>query len=169
MANTKIEWATKSWNPITGCTKVSAGCQNCYAKRMAKRLAGRYGYPKDNPFAVTPHPERLQEPLSWKKPQRIFVCSMGDLFHEAVSFSFVRRVLDIVDSCPQHTFLFLTKRPERMEYYPRRNVWLGVSVENQETEDERIPLLLQPPAAKRFVSYEPALGPVDFSAFLPES
>ena len=83
---TKIEWATETWNPVTGCTPISEGCANCYAKRMSKRLAGRCGYPADDPFRVTLHPERLDEPLKWKKPRRVFVCSMGDLFHPDVPF-----------------------------------------------------------------------------------
>lgn len=178
MVDTNISWADKVWNPVTGCTKVSAGCKNCYAERMSKRLAGRCGYPKDNPFAVTLHPEKLSEPLHWKKPSRIFVCSMGDLFHEAVPDKFIDKVFTAIALSPQHTFLVLTKRPERMvsiipwfkarlaardgSRWPIPNVMLGVSVEDQQTADERIPLLLQTPAAKRFVSYEPALGPVDF-------
>lgn len=212
---TKIEWADKVWNPVTGCTKISEGCRNCYAERMAKRLAGRCGYPKENPFAVTLHPDRLEEPLHWKKPSRIFVCSMGDLFHEEVPLKFIAEVFNTMvawrcpkhyrhdedeDGCfnedPGHTYLILTKRPKRMkrvmekelsEYvgecwggntplalefevgsWPPDNLWLGVSVENQKTADERIPLLLQTPAVKRFVSYEPALGPIDFAPWIKQ-
>ena len=177
MGKTKIEWATKVWNPITGCTKISEGCRNCYAFRMSKRLAGRYGYPKDNPFAVTFHPERLNEPLHWKKPQKIFVCSMGDLFHKDVLRSYIGLIWRTMQKASQHTFLVLTKRADRIaellkntSVFPTLpNVWLIVSVEDQKTADERIPLLLQTPAAKRGVSYEPALGPVDFSEYLPKT
>ncbi len=173
MGETKIEWAEKVWNPVTGCTKISSGCKNCYAERMSKRLAGRAGYPEDG-FKVTLHPDKLEEPLRWKKPSRIFVCSMGDLFHEDVPFAFIDRVIDTIYKCPQHTFLILTKRPHFMkEYFEqiglRNNIWLGTSIEDQKTADERIPLLLQTPAAKRFVSYEPALGPVDFTNIMPVS
>ncbi len=211
MNKTKIEWTDATWNPVTGCTPVSEGCANCYAKRMATRLAGRCGYPKDEPFAVTLHPDRLDQPLHWKKPRMIFVCSMGDLFHEDVPsclldipFDFVNQVFAIAAMCPQHTFQILTKRPERMlEYlttwpnprevedrrdaveirmnsehelshqrywvidtWPLPNIWLGVTCENQAAADERIPLLLQCPAAVRFVSIEPMLEAVDVSPYV---
>lgn len=175
---TKIEWTDVTWNAVTGCTKVSAGCKNCYAERMATRLAGRAGYPKENPFTVTLHPERLDEPLHWRKPRRVFVCSMSDLFHPDVPFDFIVKVWTAMEMSPQHTFQVLTKRPERMamvlngwpnhehnRWMPRpplQNVWLGTSVEDQATADERIPHLLRCPAAVRFVSYEPALAPVEF-------
>lgn len=178
---TKIEWTQETWNPVTGCTKVSEGCRNCYAERMARRLAGRYGYPEaPHHFDVTLHPDKLEQPLRWKKPRTVFVCSMSDFFHESVSDEFIYRVFRIMEQCPQHTFQILTKRPLRMmiylEYYQNRlcpesfpdvfpNVWLGVSVENQKTADERIPLLLQTPAAVRFVSYEPALAAVKLFGF----
>jgi len=169
MAKTKIEWAEKVWNPVTGCTKVSEGCRNCYAERMAKRLAGRCGYPEaPNQFSVTMHPEKLEEPLHWKKPARIFVDSMGDLFHPQVPDTFIDQVFWIMMMAPIHTFIILTKRPKRMVEWvnkdyqnPLPNVWLGASVEDQKTADERIPWLLQTPAAVRFVSVEPMLGPVD--------
>lgn len=199
---TKIEWAQESWNPVTGCTKISPGCKNCYACRMSKRLAGRAGYPADAPFRVTLHPERLDQPLRWRKPRRVFVCSMGDLFHEDVPFEFIDKVLRIAALRPKHTFIILTKRPERMKRYfcdiannapgmidrilkvnsaglgamqkeilrLRRgeyfsNLWLGVTTENQEQADKRIPILLKIPAAVRFVSVEPMLGPVDLDIF----
>lgn len=170
MADTKISWCDKTWNPITGCTKCSPGCVNCYAERMSKRLAGRCGYPKENPFAVTFHPDKLQEPMKWHKPSRIFVCSMGDLFHEQVKDEWIDAVFMTMDLSRRHTFMILTKRPERMrEYlsgrthiirmvYPLPNVWLGVTVENQEQADKRIPFLLDTPAAKRFVSVERCWG-----------
>jgi len=190
MSKTKIEWATDVWNPVTGCTPVSEACKNCYAKRMATRLAGRCGYPADEPFRVTVHPERLEEPLRWRTPRRVFVCSMGDLFHEDVKPLTVASIFNTMADSRQHIFMVLTKRPDRAEKFirdvipfwagesmpgdcalsqamefddwPLPNVGLGVSVEDQKTADERIPLLLKTPAAWRFVSYEPALGPVDF-------
>lgn len=171
---TKIEWADKSWNPVTGCTKVSPGCKNCYAERMARRLAGRCGYPEaPHHFNVTLHPDRLEQPLRWHKPRRIFVCSMGDLFHEDVPSWFLDDVFSQMFVCNQHTFQILTKRPMRMlrywktkSYSPSSNVWLGVSVENQATADERIPILLRILATVRFVSLEPLLGPVDISPYM---
>jgi protein gp37 len=141
---------------------------------MAKRLAGRYGYPAVDPFAVTLHPERLDEPLHWKKPSRVFVCSMGDLFHADVPLEYMACVWDTMFDAPQHTYMILTKRPERlleftcwMGEHGRRidygHVMLGVTAENQAAADARIPLLLAIPAAKRFVSCEPLLGSVDLS------
>ena len=178
LADTRIEWADAVWNCVTGCSKVSAGCKHCYAERMAQRFAGRNGYPADEPFRVTLHPDKLDLPLHWKKPRKIFVNSMSDLFHSEVPDEFIRMVWDVMRSedSRQHTFQILTERPARMmellqrwdwnlrDIYDQRplpNVWLGVSVENQQTADERIPLLLQTPAAVRFVSAEPLLGPIN--------
>lgn len=183
MGNTKIEWAEKTWNPITGCTKISPGCANCYAERMSKRLAGRCGYDKDNPFQVTLHVDRLDEPLKWRKPQMVFVCSMGDLFHELVPFPQIKEIWNIMAKAQKHTFLVLTKRSKRMLEFTQwmagadhistaewpRNVWLGVTAENQEKANERIPILLQIPAAKRFVSVEPMLGSVDLEDWFESS
>jgi protein gp37 len=174
MSQTKIEWCDKVWNPITGCSPVSDGCKNCYAKRMAYRLKGRYGYPKDDPFKVTFHPDRLEEPLHWKKPSRVFVCSMGDLFHKDVKEEWMIPIMHKIRlEAKHHTYLFLTKRPQNIENYfanwflPNlKNLWLGVSVEDQQTADERIPILLQIQAARRFVSVEPMLGSVDLSGWL---
>ena len=193
--NTKIEWTDATWSPTTGCTKVSAGCKHCYAERLWPKVEGarikREGGAA-RPFTdVRIHPERLDAPLHWRKPRRIFVNSMSDLFHEGVPDEFIDRVFAVMALCPQHTFQILTKRPERMLAYmttamreafiagwiedqrdqpmrrlatwPLTNVWLCVSVEDQPTADERITLLLQTPAAVRGVSYEPALGPVDFT------
>ncbi|UZQ86013.1 phage Gp37/Gp68 family protein [Thermoclostridium stercorarium] len=181
MAKTRIEWTEYSWNPVTGCTPISEGCQNCYARRMANRLRGRCGYPADDPFRVTLHPERLGEPLRWKEPRRVFVCSMGDLFHEDVPRWMRFEVMDIILQAKQHTFLILTKRPANMKeffewYYSKagrtietiKNLWLGVTAENQARADERIPILLQIPAAVRFVSIEPMLGPVDLTEYFSE-
>jgi protein gp37 len=177
---TTIEWTDKTWNPITGCTKISPGCRNCYAERMAKRLAGRHGYPADEPFRVTFHPERLEEPLRWKKPQDVFVCSMGDLFHEDVPTGWVYHVFDVMAEARQHTFQILTKRPENIrgklyegrprymaatDYLP--NVWLGVSAEDQKRADERSRWLLKVPAAVRLLSLEPLLGPVEIGLATP--
>lgn len=178
MSDTKIEWTDKTWNPITGCSKISPGCARCYAERMAKRLAGRYGYDKDEPFRVTFHHARLVEPLTWKKPSKIFVCSMGDLFHDDVPFEWQYKIFNMIEDCHQHIFIILTKRPLRMEMFyklwtrhrgrswPLPNVWLGVTCENQEQADKRIPILLQIPAAVRFVSVEPCLSSIDLIPYL---
>lgn len=180
---TGIEYGQVAWNPVTGCTKISAACQNCWAERMAKRMAGRCGYDKDEPFKVTLHPDRLDQPLKWKKPRTVLVSFMGDLFHEDVPTTFIDQVLEIIASCPQHTFIALTKRPENLEHKiygtttdnPFRqlgggdylaNLWLGVTAENQARADERIPILLQTPAAKRFVSCEPLLSAIDLTKWL---
>jgi len=167
---TKIEWAERTWNPVTGCTEISPGCKNCYAKRMSKRLAGRVGYPATNPFDITLHPTRLNEPLRWKKPSRIFVCSMGDLFHHLVPDKAVLAVLDAAMNAPQHTYIFLTKRHIIMElliaewlYCTRAvppNWWLGVTTENQQFADKRLPHLLRITSGVTVCSIEPMLGPV---------
>ena len=112
---TKIEWTDETWNPVTGCTPVSEGCRNCYARKMSKRLRGRFGYPADDPFRVTFHPDKLGDPLKMRKPRMIFVCSMGDLFHEDVPDATIHRIFGIMAFCSQHIFQVLTKRPERME------------------------------------------------------
>ncbi len=118
--STKIEWTNEVWNPISGCTKVSDGCKNCYAERMAKRLAGRFGYPEGDPFKVTLHPSKLNEPIKWKKPRRIFVNSMSDLFHEDVPFEFISDVFMVMALNQHHIFQILTKRPDRMlEYFKK--------------------------------------------------
>lgn len=185
MNDTNIPWTDYTWNPFSGCSPVSEGCRNCYARRMSKRLRGRAGYPADDPFRVTFHPNCLEEPLRMRKPRRIFVCSMGDLFHPDVPDERIDQVFAVMALCPQHVFQVLTKRPERMAQWVRNerslhvvlqhwknsrqglntwplpNVWAGVSAENQATADERIPHLLNTPAAVRFVSCEPLLGPVD--------
>lgn len=181
MSDTKIEWADKTWNPVTGCTAISTGCKNCYAKRMANRLRGRCGYPEDEPFRVTLHPGRLNQPLKWKKPCTIFVCSMGDLFHDDVPFEYIHEIWDIMKKCPQHIFKVLTKRPKRalevishiykMEAlgYAKgfwEHVQIGVTAENQETADERVPVLVKIPAKYRFVSAEPLLENIHFGVSL---
>lgn len=175
--STKIEWADEVWNPVTGCTKVSQGCKHCYAERMSKRLAGRFGYSADDPFKVTLHPDKLGLPNEWRKPRRVFVCSMGDLFHEDVPDNFIRSIWLRMAGYHWHQYMVLTKRPERMleiastslinlengEPFIPGNIWLGVSAEDQKTANERIPVLLQTPAAHRFVSCEPLLGPIDLT------
>lgn len=241
MGITSIEWTDRTWNPVRGCSRVSEGCRNCYAERQAARFAapgigvlGEEGkIPSERPAAYHAGPfygfvtkvnghaawtgkvelvdRHLLDPMKWKTPQRVFVNSMSDMFHEALADGAIDRIFAVMSLCHQHAFQILTKRPKRMlEYFkrpaelrarwfealhdrrvfpgdPRRavlgnpsragiaegilkgwrplqlpNVWLGVSVEDQNTADERIPLLTQTPAAVRFVSYEPALGPVDF-------
>lgn len=175
MASTKIEWADTVWNVVTGCSHAgSPACDHCYARRMSRRLKGRYGYPADNPFRVTFHPDRLDEPLRWRTPRMVFVVSMGDLFHEDVKKDWIDSVWSTMAEARQHTFQVLTKRPERMREYildrkrkgwkpDWNNIWLGVTVEDQARADERIPILLQIPAAVRFVSVEPMLGTVQFA------
>jgi protein gp37 len=175
---TGIEWTDLTWNPVTGCSPISAGCQNCYAATMAHRLQkmGQAKY-KDG-FKVTLHHGTLDEPLMKRKPSRIFVCSMADLFHEDVPFIFIEHVFEVIRQCElRHEFQLLTKRPQRvLDFWKWRqeaylgpsqncvwpaNAWMGVTAENQAMADERIPLLLQTPAAVRFVSVEPMLGPVN--------
>jgi protein gp37 len=219
-SKTEIAWTDRTWNPIRGCSRVSEGCRNCYAERMAARFskpgkpfhgfaeAGRAGSLWTGRVELVPR--SLDEPLRWRKPQRIFVDSMSDLFHDGLSNEAIAAVFGVMAAAPQHTFQVLTKRAARMtewfawakntfgrperggmgyamacfatdakgsravcsrgwaddRRWPLPNVMLGVSVEDQRTADERIPLLLETPAAKRFVSYEPALGPVDFEDFL---
>lgn len=181
----QIEWTDATWNPVTGCSKVSAGCKHCYAERLFPRV-----YPGRDFGKVRMHKERLPHPGRWRKPRRVFVNSMSDLFHGAVPFEFIDEVFAVMARCQQHIFQVLTKRPERMlvwaqtlfsrrtrlgygvctggSPWPLPNVWLGVSCENQATADARIPLLLQTPAAVRFISAEPLLGQLDLYAYLPD-
>lgn len=209
----KIEWTDSSWNPVMGCTPVSPGCDNCYARTMIKRYAGCKGWP-ENSDDITIFPERLETPFRWKKTRRVFVCSMGDLFHHRVFFDFKAALFGVMAANPQHTFLVLTKRPQKMidffvyllleekedprlkcayqllRYealygpkgdsgpihtqwgpspegpWPLPNVWLGVTAENQEMADKRIPLLLKCPAAKHFVSVEPMLEAINLNHWL---
>lgn len=207
---TKIQWTDASWNPVTGCTKVSPGCAHCYiVTTPAFRIAGRKFV--DGSTDIRFHAQRLPQPLSWRRPRRIFVTSLGDLFHEAIPDAFIARVYGVMVAAYWHEFQVLTKRPERRLALLRdevfrelvraeaaqlinalrgydhvrppgdksraywgtvnlaswyegaaRNIWEGVTAENQRWADQRIPELLATPAAVRFVSYEPALGPVDF-------
>jgi len=193
--SSKISWTNETWNPVIGCSKVSEGCQNCYAEKMAQRLSfllsekeefvGR-GYKsvidrngKWNSKTIFID-EALEKPLHWKKPRMIFVPSMGDLFHESVPFEWIDEVMEVILQAKQHTYQVLTKRPRQMLKYFQStnfnlimgangddfgvgiidNLWLGVTAENQKTANERIPLLLQIPAAVRFLSLEPLLGEI---------
>jgi len=173
MARSKIEWTDHSWNPITGCTKISTGCKNCYAERLAERFRGIKGHPYEQGFDLKLWPERLEIPLRWKKPRMVFVCSMSDLFQDGIETQFIEDVFAVMRCCPQHTFQVLTKRPQRAYAFfwdygkPPPNVWLGTSVENQENADNRIPDLLQCQTSVRFLSVEPMLGPIDLNPWLP--
>ena len=209
--STKIEWTRgddgspgETWNPVTGCSKVSQGCHFCYAERLWPKVEGsrvkREGGAPRSFTDIRCHPERLDAPLHWRTPRRIFVNSMSDLFHEDVPDAFLDQVFTVMCKARQHTFQVLTKRAARMHSYmyrfkpdgegwitrdgqramgepgigplfadnrwPVPQIWLGVSVEDQDTADERIPLLLETPAAIRFVSYEPALGPLRLDRFV---
>ena len=162
MKNSKIEWTERTWNPVTGCTKVSAGCKYCYAEVMARRLRamGVAGY--KNGFDVSCHAERLRQPILRKIPTIYFMNSMSDLFHPHVPFDFIDRVMETIHETPQHTYQVLTKRPKIMaKYFSRRvipdNIWLGVSVENRKHGLPRIPILREIAAKIRFLSIEPLL------------
>ena len=212
MTKTKIEWADESWNPLRGCSRVSEGCTNCYAETLASRFSGpgqwAEGFATRSPARWTGKvslvESKLTDPLHWRKPRRVFVNSMSDLFHEKADPLWIKAVFGVMLRCPQHTFLVLTKRPKLMrgfmreahpadclasmavtnpetckrpigrveaaeigENWPPKNVQLGVSVEDQATADARIPILLSTPAAVRFVSAEPLLGPVELRAYVP--
>ena len=164
MAHSAIEWTNSTWNPVTGCTKISAGCQHCYAERMARRLKAM-GQPNyTNGFRVTTHPHMLGLPARWSRPQAIFVNSMGDLFHERVSVRFIQQVFDAMNRAPWHRYQILTKRAERLlELDPllpwAPHVWMGVTVENQDYVS-RIDDLRRTHAATKFLSLEPLIGPL---------
>lgn len=210
---TSIQWTDETWNPVRGCSVVSEGCRNCYAMKQAHRFSGKgrpyEGLTKRGPQGpvwtgqIRTVPEVLAAPLHWRKPKKIFVNSMSDLFHEDVPDDFIKLVLRVICAAPQHTFQVLTKRPERMrrfmagtkhcdflgDSWGRRvrrdyklpdevlgtritslrseNLWLGVSIEDQKTADERIPILLQTPAAVQFLSIEPLLGHISLDQALP--
>lgn len=204
---TGISWTDATWNPVTGCAKVSQGCRHCYAERDWHRMQHLPTYSGRTFTDVACHPERLDQPLRWRRPRMVFVNSMSDLFHQDVPDGFIDQVFAIMALANQHVFQTLTKRPDRMlaylstrhrqahierarvarirlrpggvcidsEHYgggnvwsrwPLPHVWIGVSVEDQATADERIPLLIQMPAAIRWVSAEPLLGPVDLAPWL---
>jgi len=184
MGATTIGWTDETWNPVTGCTKVSAGCKHCYAERITERWGRDFA-------KIELHESRLRQPLTWKKPRMVFVNSMSDQFHESVPFEFIDKCFAAMACSRRHRYQILTKRPARMAEYlcrkgvaeniawttnfvikqeshygesvpwPLPNVWLGTSVENQAAADERIPHLLRCPAAVRFLSVEPLLGPVN--------
>lgn len=205
--NTKIEWTDATWSPVTGCTKVSPGCKHCYAERLWKRLSAKNMPYHGREFTnVQCHPERLNQPLRWRKPRRVFVNSMSDLFHENIPFEFIASIFAVMSVTTRHTYQVLTKRPERMKeffewvlgdahiydfsadekisghwpehiewdkcgydncgpLFPYENIWIGVSVEDQQTADERIIQLLRCPAAVRWLSIEPMLGPILFRPY----
>ena len=201
---TKIEWTRgdhgepgATWNPVTGCTKVSAGCDNCYAQTFAERWRGTPGHPFEQGFDLRLWPDRLVLPLQWRRPRRVFVNSMSDLFHARVPDTFIAEVFAVMAMARQHTFQVLTKRPGRMASlllaprfaeeviaavrrrpersghnlgfeieFPLHNVWLGTSVESQSWVDVRLRQLARTPAALRFVSCEPLLGPIDLTPWL---
>ena len=161
---TKIAWATATWNPVTGCTPVSEGCDHCYAERLVHRFKDNY----PNGFQPTYHPQRLGTRVHWRMPRRIFLCSMGDLFHPSVKEHWVTTIFRIIESCPRHTFMVLTKRPERMRKHTwcwPDNLWAGVTVELAEHLN-RLDLLTvedgwtRTEYPKRFLSCEPLLGPI---------
>jgi protein gp37 len=163
-SKSSIEWTEYTWNPVTGCTKVSPGCLNCYAERMAKRLKamGQQNY-RDG-FEVAIHEDVLKAPFGWRRPSMVFVNSMSDLFHKDVPVSFIQKAFEVMRSLPQHHFQILTKRAERLAELSRllpwaRNIWMGVSVENRDYM-QRIDILRQTEASVKFLSIEPLLGPI---------
>ena len=160
-----IEWTQMTWNPVTGCTKVSQGCKRCYAERMAKRLTAMGSERYRNGFKVTLHPDLLDVPRRWRQPRVVFVNSMSDLFHEDIPAQYVQRVFATMRDCPQHTFQVLTKRSQRLAALAPQlpwpgNLWMGVSVEDARVIS-RIDDLRHVPAAVRFLSLEPLIGPLD--------
>jgi protein gp37 len=160
-----IEWTEATWNPVTGCHKVSPGCAHCYAETFAERWRGIPGHPYEQGFDLKLWPARLQQPLLWKRPRMIFVNSMSDLFHEEIPEAFIEEVFDVMGRASQHTFQILTKRHERLaELAPllswHENVWMGVSIENRRFV-HRADALRQVDAAVRFISAEPLLGPLE--------
>lgn len=162
--NSSIEWTESTWNPVTGCTKISPGCKNCYAERMAYRLQAMGSPNYTNGFELTMHEHILERPFQWKRPQMIFVNSMSDLFHQDVPLDFIQKVLDVMRCASWHTFQVLTKRSERLlelnqEIDWPTNVWMGVSVENHDYAF-RIDHLKQTSAQVKFLSLEPLLGPL---------
>lgn len=159
-----IEWTETTWNPVTGCNKISAGCKNCYAERMAKRLKAMGVARYRDGFKLTLQPEALLEPYSWKRARFVFVNSMSDLFHKDVPFEYLAQVFKVMNDCRHHQFQILTKRADRLvELAPMltwsKNIWMGVSVENQDVV-HRVADLRKVPAAIRFLSIEPMIGPI---------
>lgn len=164
--NSHIEWTGSTWNPLTGCSKISPGCKNCYAERMAHRLQAMKQPNYENGFNLTLHEKLLPQPFFWKKPKMIFVNSMSDLFHKDVPLSFIKKVFHVIQETPWHTYQILTKRAARLFdvseslQWPK-NLWMGVSVENIDYLD-RIEYLRQTQAAVKFVSFEPLIGPINY-------
>lgn len=163
--NSKIEWTEMTWNPVTGCTKVSPGCTHCYAETMARRLRLMGNIRYRNGFKLTLHDDLVDAPIRWKTSRLVFVNSMSDLFHEGVPIGFIQRVFETMRRCPQHQFQVLTKRAERLSEIADRldwrdNIWMGVSIENQRYAC-RAELLARVPAHVRFLSVEPLLGQID--------
>ena len=170
--STKISWTQHTWNPVTGCDKVSPGCKHCYAERIAEEGSTK-AFPRG--FDLTLRPGRLRKPYTWKDPAFVFVNSMSDLFHEGIPDGFLQQVWAVMVNCEHLVFQVLTKRPvemlrriEWLELELPNNIWLGVSAENQLFADRRIPYLFSLPAAVRFVSCEPLLGPIMLEEYLPE-
>lgn len=164
----RIEWTDATWNPVTGCTKITRGCDHCYAERFAERFRGVSGHPFEQGFDLKLHPARLSRPLTWKKPRMVFVNSMSDLFHKHVPARFIDQVFDVMEEADRHVFQVLTKRSSVMRKYLRRrygaclapqHIWCGVSVEDQ-SATARVRHLRQAPLSTRFLSIEPLLGPI---------
>jgi protein gp37 len=163
-ATTTIEWTDATWNPVRGCSKVSPGCKNCYALRFAERFRGVPGHPFEWGFDLRLVPEKLDEPLRWRRPRKVFVNSMSDLFHEQIPLAYIRRVFDVMGRAPQHQFQILTKRSVRLVELAAdlpwsSNIWMGVSVETQRYA-QRAEHLARVPAQVRFLSVEPLIGPI---------
>jgi protein gp37 len=163
-----IEWTDATWNPVTGCTKITAGCDNCYAARFSERFRGVKGHPFENGFDLTLRPDRIEQPLTWRRPRMIFVNSMSDLFHKGVPRGFIDRVFDAMEGADWHVFQLLTKRSSLMRDYLKRryegasppsHIWMGTSVEDHRATS-RIRHLREAPAAVRFLSVEPLIGPI---------
>ncbi|TYL92748.1 phage Gp37/Gp68 family protein [Bradyrhizobium rifense] len=166
--STQIEWTDSTWNPVTGCTKITAGCDFCYAERFSERFRGVPGHPFEQGFDLTLRPKRLDQPLHWREPRRIFVNSMSDLFHKEVPVSFIDTVFDTMENASWHTYQVLTKRSSLMARYLRNrygtklappHIWLGVSIEDAKNA-VRLKHLKAAQAATKFVSFEPLIGPV---------
>jgi protein gp37 len=167
-STTSIEWTDATWNPVTGCTKISAGCDHCYAERFSERFRGTPNHPFESGFDLTLRPERIEQPLRWRDPRMIFVNSMSDLFHKEIPRGFISNVCDTMECAHWHTFQVLTKRSSLMRDFLRRrygkgrgptHIWFGVSIED-ESKKSRIRHLQETPAGVRFLSIEPLIGPI---------
>ena len=167
-SNSAIEWTDATWNPVTGCTKITRGCDRCYAERFAERFRGTVGPPYEMGFDLTLRPERMQQPLSWRKPKMIFVNSMSDLFHKNVPFDYIDQVFTTMEDADWHIYQVLTKRSSKMKAYLKRryeasnapvHIWCGVSIEDKDSS-ARLRHLKEAPVTMRFLSIEPLLGPI---------